>query len=426
MRKKILVLGVFGLFLLMSFTAVGINITKSVNVDLIKTNKSIFFDDGDQMDQKNIRSDGFSWGCPSGQLLAQSFKPTLEILTRVEVRLRVQGSPGGLEISIRESLDGDDLTSLYIPTEEMIIINYWAEFDFTNIVVTPEKTYYIVWNPIDVPNPANAFFWDIKVKNYYERGSAWQYDGEEWEKLEIDDLPYGDPDFCFITYGFSNQPPNKPSQPSGPLEGLIGEDLYYEFFFSDPDGDDMSILFDWDDGTTSGWIAKGGNGTFGMSHSWTSNGVYEVKTKAKDSYVDGDWSDPYTIIIGNVAPDIPSRPSGPSSGKIIFKKYTYSTETVDLNGDDVFYLFDWGDGKMSGWLGPYLSGDICSESHTWMEEGSFNIKVKAKDESGEESDWSEPLSVTMPKNNPYINTLIINFFENHPIIYQFIQRFLKL
>ena len=35
--------------------------------------------------------------------------------------------------------------------------------------------------------------------------------------------------------------------------------------------------------------------------------------------------------------------------------------------------------------------------HAWQSTGSFNIKVRAKDIHGEESDWSKSLPVTMPR-----------------------------
>ncbi|MDG6219271.1 MAG: hypothetical protein QCI00_07505, partial [Candidatus Thermoplasmatota archaeon] len=39
----------------------------------------------------------------------------------------------------------------------------------------------------------------------------------------------------------------------------------------------------------------------------------------------------------------------------------------------------------------------CDIKHKWLIEGEYSIKVKAKDEHGKESAWSEPLEVTMPK-----------------------------
>ncbi|RLF44771.1 MAG: hypothetical protein DRN17_03880 [Thermoplasmata archaeon] len=98
----------------------------------------------------------------------------------------------------------------------------------------------------------------------------------------------------------------------------------------------------------------------------------------------------------NSPPDKPDRPSGPSSGNI-GTPYTYSSHAVDKDGDLVYYLFDWGDGSDSGWLGPYESGAEVNATHTWSEVGSYGIKVKAKDVNGAESEWSDALAVSMPK-----------------------------
>jgi len=35
---------------------------------------------------------------------------------------------------------------------------------------------------------------------------------------------------------------------------------------------------------------------------------------------------------------------------------------------------------------------------SWKRRGDFNVKVKAKDDNGHESEWSDPLEITMPKS----------------------------
>jgi len=98
---------------------------------------------------------------------------------------------------------------------------------------------------------------------------------------------------------------------------------------------------------------------------------------------------------GNQRPNTPSRPSGPSSGKIN-QEYTFTASTTDPDGDQLYYLFDFGDGVTSFWYGPYDSGEECNASHIWFEKGSYQVKVKAQDSNGAESDWSDPFPVTMP------------------------------
>ena len=94
-------------------------------------------------------------------------------------------------------------------------------------------------------------------------------------------------------------------------------------------------------------------------------------------------------------PNKPNTPTGFSVGTINVS-YTYESSTIDMDGDQIYYLFDWGDSTDSGWVGPYDSGAICQESHAWSMKGSYSIKVKAKDTSDAESVWSDPLPIAMP------------------------------
>jgi acid phosphatase type 7 len=97
--------------------------------------------------------------------------------------------------------------------------------------------------------------------------------------------------------------------------------------------------------------------------------------------------------------------------------YQYTFNATDPNGDNVSYLIDWGDNTSSGWIGPYLSGDEITESHSWSKKGTYTIKAKAKDMYGNEGEWGT-LSVTMPKEtasipSPFLK-LIERFMEQFP------------
>lgn len=124
----------------------------------------------------------------------------------------------------------------------------------------------------------------------------------------------------------------------------------------------------------------------------------------------------------NICPNVPAIPIGPSTGKIN-EEQLYLSSTIDLDRDKIFYLFDWGDGNDSGWLGPFVSGETCEATYSWGNHGNYEIKVKAKDTSDAESVWSNPLSVTMPKIRTTEN-LFICFLEKHPLLYQLLQVFL--
>ncbi len=94
--------------------------------------------------------------------------------------------------------------------------------------------------------------------------------------------------------------------------------------------------------------------------------------------------------------------AGPVSGEKGVS-YVYNATTTDPDGDQVHYLFDWGDETNSGWSDPYNSGATAYESHIWNLEGTFIVRVKACDTNGAVSDWSDPLLVTMPLDLKYNN-----------------------
>jgi len=130
-------------------------------------------------------------------------------------------------------------------------------------------------------------------------------------------------------------------------------------------------------------------------------------------------------IVSNIPPLKPNTPSGPANGKA-GEEYTYSSSTIDSDGDRVYYLFDWGDGTNSDWLGPFDSGETVSAKNNWADKGNYSIKIKAKDVWDYESVWSDPLAISMPKNKPYINTPFLRFLENYPHLFPLLRRMLEL
>jgi hypothetical protein len=126
----------------------------------------------------------------------------------------------------------------------------------------------------------------------------------------------------------------------------------------------------------------------------------------------------------NAQPDQPSKPSGTKRGTN-GTAYTYTTSTSDTDGDQVYYLWDWGDGTTSKWLGPYNGSEVCMANHTWNTQGKYSIKVKAKDSFEREGNWSDPLTVKMPISNtiPY-QSFWERLFERFPRIFPILRHLL--
>ncbi|MBE3121920.1 MAG: PKD domain-containing protein [Thermoplasmata archaeon] len=114
----------------------------------------------------------------------------------------------------------------------------------------------------------------------------------------------------------------------------------------------------------------------------------------------------------NTPPVTPGAPSGPSTGNVGVE-YDFTASTTDPDTDDIYYLFDWGDGNDSGWLGPFASGATATGSYTWSAIGDYDVKVKAKDVNDAESGWSavHPITISAPAPNLEIQAITGGLFK---------------
>lgn len=159
--------------------------------------------------------------------------------------------------------------------------------------------------------------------------------------------------------------------------------------------------------------SDGGFTAVGMSTTTTSSGY---------GGMDG-WIIKMKNFVNN-APDKPSKPSGTKKGECK-TSYIYKTSSSDSDGDQLYYLWDWGDGNLSDWLGPYNSSEVCEANHSWEIKGEYDIKVKVKDSYERESEWSDPLSVTMPRVITY-NLLLMKLLERFPHVFPILRHLMKL
>jgi len=185
--------------------------------------------------------------------------------------------------------------------------------------------------------------------------------------------------------------PGTPSQPILPGFVLPGACLEAKTTATDPDGHDLYYQFVWTEGDTAEWVGPYASGTEAIAGvCFYESGTYNVKVRARDEwFLMGDWS-PVKVVTVNTAPDVPSAPTGPETGDPE-TNYDFTASTTDLNGDQIYYQFDWDDGtKLSEWYGPYASGADCLQSHSWIDNGSYEVTTHAKDEWDLMSDWSSP------------------------------------
>ncbi len=203
-----------------------------------------------------------------------------------------------------------------------------------------------------------------------------------------------------------------------PFKFDVADDCLGWSFVSNPDGGAISGF-----GCTGlSWGEEGKNVTETLTSKLSlnifrayKNGAItfgEMYTNAISNYISpsmdcGDYKsieeweplgDPTLAIAKESTP--PNKPviTGPTSGKPGIE-YTFNATTTDPDGDQIYYMFDWGDGSYSEWLGPYNPGYTIQAKHSWENQGTYEVRVKAKDIHGVVGPWSDPIPITMPKSS---------------------------
>jgi len=122
------------------------------------------------------------------------------------------------------------------------------------------------------------------------------------------------------------------------------------------------------------------------------------------------------IILDGNPPKTPNNPFGLNIG-IRTRNMTFITSSIDIDDDDLYYKFKWGDKTYSAWLGPYKSDKKILATHSWEIPGQYSINVITKDSKDIISEWSDESYISI------IDKIDINNYQN--IIFQIIQYFLK-
>jgi len=128
------------------------------------------------------------------------------------------------------------------------------------------------------------------------------------------------------------------------------------------------------------------------------------------------WTDLFLVpiienkqIIDNNPPN-PPEITGPLFGKV----------EIDF-GDEIIIERSCDSGECV----PWKNGETVEIKHMWKRTGAYELTARVMDVYGELSDWSDPLSVSMPRNRA-MQAPFLQFLRQHPILFQLLQRFLQL
>jgi hypothetical protein len=245
------------------------------------------FDDNQSYSKFNIyyqNEDNFQW-------CAQSFKPNLPVLTKVKLLVYKSDIDCVLILSIKKELNGNDLVVMSKGSNEIPNIDNigWITFDFPDINVLVNETYYIFvkcYCGYEDSNDISCYSWVNGIETDYYYGESWTIESSN----SIDLIRYPSIDFCFETYGCSNRPPYIPKI-EGTVLGNIGN--YYEYTFQTSDPDNDYIYYCVVGGQLSSEICMGPYKSGEMAKatfSWQRFGTYSVRVKARDiNGAESDW-----------------------------------------------------------------------------------------------------------------------------------------
>jgi hypothetical protein len=146
------------------------------------------------------------------------------------------------------------------------------------------------------------------------------------------------------TVPVSNREPSAPSRPSGPSNGTVNSSYSFNTSASDPDNNSLQYLYDWGDGTVSGW------GTSSCTHSWAAAGSFCVKAKASDGSLESGWSACRTLAVA--AAPAPADSDGDGlSDELETNTYGTNPNAADSDGDGI------PDGQEVAYWGQSWNGD---------------------------------------------------------------------
>jgi len=309
-----------------------------------------------------------------------------------------------------------------------ITFSYWGKYSFYNIWVNDTLPSCLQYadnaNPTETQIIGKTILWHIQTTLSNGSNMSIQFDalvisgGTNTNHVNVTGIECGFRTlFCTATATVIVKTAPLIADAGGPYSGYVNEAIQIT---GSATGGVPNYVYAWDlnnDGVYNDATGKT------ISHSWTTQGTKTISLKVTDS-VGTNATDTATVTVNirNQPPNTPRIPAGKATCKIN-KEYTFTTNTTDPNGDQIWYSFNWGDNTTSGWVGPFASGATASASHTWTKRGTYEIQVKARDSSNAESAYSDSFQIKvkfLASQSLPMNTILQKLIERFPILKRFL------
>ncbi len=200
--------------------------------------------------------------------------------------------------------------------------------------------------------------------------------------------------FSACTTSSKKNTPNKPptvSLTANPQTGEAALEVTFKATTSDPDGDNLTISWDFGDGQTAQDQTE-------RKHTYQNSNVYTAKVTVSDGK-GGTANDSVQITVTAKNNDPEVKLTADKTSGAIPLTVNFTANASDVDNDNLTFSWDFGDGKT-------LSIQTTEEmeekqSHTYDKVGTYTAKVTVSDDKGNSaSDTIEITTQSTPQNKP--------------------------
>ncbi len=149
-----------------------------------------------------------------------------------------------------------------------------------------------------------------------------------------------------------------------------------------------SYSFEFGDGQSTGWIYE----PF-VYHIYSAEGSFDARLKVLgDNGQESGWAT--VSICVECAIPIANLTATPLTIGTLGSVEFSAIQSTDSDGEILGYFFDYGDWSDSGWIMSPFS------NYSYWYDGIFDARLKVLDDDGHESNWSEPITITVLNDAP--------------------------
>lgn len=163
--------------------------------------------------------------------------------------------------------------------------------------------------------------------------------------------------------------------PDTEAEFVVGREISFEVRAIDPDGGEVDLRWEFGDGD----FAEGAI----VSHAYEAEGPYTVRLVATDD--EGTTTEvTFTVRVANLPPEVTVVDPDPDSEFVVDREIPFEVRAIDPDGGEVTVQWNFDDGTTA--TGPLVS-------HTFTEQGTYEVTVTVIGDEGAETVRSVPIRV---------------------------------